>query len=557
MSQTLGQPIIVENKAGAAGAIGAVTVAQAPADGYTALVGPSSAIVINPHVSQISYDVARDFRPVGLVMKAETLIVAHPSKGFNSLADVIGYARANPGKLTFGSFGPGSSAHLVMAHMQSVADIELLHVPYKGAAPAELALVAGEIDLLVVNTVSSLPHIEAGKMTPIALISSAQSQTFPKLAKAADFFPNFIFDTWVALYVPAKTSEAIVDDSTQQWSKRSGSRSLWKTCVARALSRRRGRRRILWRFRHLKASAGRMQPHRRKRGAGSNERMWPPIVRSHLDDGIGEMTEPDRSTQSSPLRGLKVIELGTMIAGPVGCTLLGDFGADIIKIEQPKTGDTLRQLGPFVDGESLFWNVDGRNKRSVAIDLHHREGQDLVRRLVAQADAVVENFRPGTLAKWGLSFADLIKINPRLVMVSVSGFGQTGPYSSRAAYDRTALAFGGLLHVTGYPDRPPVRPGLPVADYTTALFCAFSLVMALYERDVRGGQGKHVDVALYESMFRFSEAVLAAYDRLGEVRQRQGNIHPAASPAEHFETSDGRFLVLAVGNTAMFSALLR
>lgn len=267
------------------------------------------------------------------------------------------------------------------------------------------------------------------------------------------------------------------------------------------------------------------------------------------------MDEQERSTQSSPLRGVKVIELGTMIAGPVGCTLLGDFGADIIKIEQPKTGDTLRHLGPFVDGESLFWNVDGRNKRSVAIDLHQPEGQELVRRLIAQADAVVENFRPGTLAKWGLSFADLIKINPRLVMVSVSGFGQTGPYSSRAAYDRTALAFGGLLHVTGYPDRPPVRPGLPVADYTTALFCAFSLVMALYERDARGGQGKHVDVALYESMFRFSEAVIAAYDRLGEVRHRQGNIHPAASPAEHFETSDGRFLVLAIGNTAMFRRL--
>lgn len=211
MSQSLGQPIIVENKAGAAGAIGAVTVAQAPADGYTALVGPSSAIVINPHVSRISYDVDRDFRPVGLIMKAETLIVAHPSKGFNSLQDVIAYAQKNPGKLTFGSFGAGSSAHLVMAHLQAVAGIELLHVPYKGAAPAELALVAGEIDLLVVNTVSSLPHIEAGKMTPIVLVSSARSQIFPKLAKSSDSFRDFVFDTWVGLYVPAKTTDAIVN----------------------------------------------------------------------------------------------------------------------------------------------------------------------------------------------------------------------------------------------------------------------------------------------------------------------------------------------------------
>ncbi len=177
---------------------------------------------------------------------------------------------------------------------------------------------------------------------------------------------------------------------------------------------------------------------------------------------------------ASPLEGLKVIELGTMIAGPVGCTLLGDFGANIIKIELPKQGDALRHLGPFVDGESLFWNVDGRNKKSVAIDLHHPEGQDLVKQLVAQADAVVENFRPGTLGKWGLAFNDLIKINPKLVMVSVSGFGQNGPYASRAAYDRVAIAFGGLLNITGYPDRPPVRPGLPMADYLTALFSAFS-----------------------------------------------------------------------------------
>lgn len=211
MSQSLGQPVIVENKAGAAGAIGAVTVAQAPADGYTALIGPSTAIVINPHVSQIAYDVGRDFRPVGLIMKAETLIVAHPSKGFTSLADVISYARANPGKLTFGSFSSGSSAHLVMAHLQAAAGIDLLHVPYKGAAPAEFALVAGEIDLLVVNTVSSLPHIEARKMTPIALISSAESQIFPKLARAADLLPDFVFDTWLALYVPAKTSDAVVN----------------------------------------------------------------------------------------------------------------------------------------------------------------------------------------------------------------------------------------------------------------------------------------------------------------------------------------------------------
>lgn len=211
MSQSLGQNVIVENKAGASGAIGVVSVAQAPADGYTALIGASTAIVINPHVTQVSYDVSRDLRPVGLIMKAETLIVANPSKGLKSLADVVSHAKANPGKLTFGSVGIGSSAHLAMAHLQSASGIDLLHVPYKGAAPAELALVAGEVDLLVVNTVSALPHIEAGKMVPVALLSSAKSQVFPKLQAASDFVPDFVFDTWLALYVPAKTGDEIVN----------------------------------------------------------------------------------------------------------------------------------------------------------------------------------------------------------------------------------------------------------------------------------------------------------------------------------------------------------
>jgi len=210
MTQLLGQPAIVENKAGASGSIGVQTVVLAPPDGYTALIAPSTAVVINPHVTRVPYDVERDLRPVGLIMKAETLIVAHPSKNLGSLADVIGYAKSNPGKLTFGSFGIGSSAHLVMAHLQAVAGIEMLHVPYKGAAPAELALMAGEIDILVVNSITAFPNIEAGRMIPIALLSSAQSTLLPKLARASDQLPDFVFDTWVALYAPAKTSNEIV-----------------------------------------------------------------------------------------------------------------------------------------------------------------------------------------------------------------------------------------------------------------------------------------------------------------------------------------------------------
>lgn len=199
-----------------------------------------------------------------------------------------------------------------------------------------------------------------------------------------------------------------------------------------------------------------------------------------------DTTTPARS---GPLAGLRILELGTMIAGPVVGTLLADFGAEVIKIEQPGTGDTLRQIGPFEQGESLYWNVEGRNKKSVTLDLRLPEGQALLRDLARQADAVVENFRPGTLTKWGLNYAELARANPRIVMLSISGFGQTGPNASQAAYDRIALAFGGLMHLTGYPDRPPLKSGNSLADYQSALFGAFALMMALYQRDACGGRG--------------------------------------------------------------------
>ncbi|KDC79580.1 CaiB/BaiF CoA transferase family protein [Bordetella bronchiseptica] len=265
-----------------------------------------------------------------------------------------------------------------------------------------------------------------------------------------------------------------------------------------------------------------------------------------------DTTTPARS---GPLAGLRILELGTMIAGPVVGTLLADFGAEVIKIEQPGTGDTLRQIGPFEQGESLYWNVEGRNKKSVTLDLRLPEGQALLRDLARQADAVVENFRPGTLTKWGLDYAELARANPRIVMLSISGFGQTGPNASRAAYDRIALAFGGLMHLTGYPDRPPLKSGNSLADYQSALFGAFALMMALYQRDACGGPGQHIDLALYESVFRFTDVLSAAHDRLGTVRQRQGNVHFAAAPGETFEMRDGRFLILTVSNSAMFARL--
>ena len=260
--------------------------------------------------------------------------------------------------------------------------------------------------------------------------------------------------------------------------------------------------------------------------------------------------------RQGPLAGLRIIDLGTMLAGPVACTLLADFGAEVIKIEQPGTGDTLRQIGPFLEGESLFWNVEGRNKKSVTLDLKAPQGRDLLLRLVSEADAVVENFRPGTLARLGLDYEALRAANPRIVLLSISGFGQYGPYAGRAGYDRVALAFGGLMHITGFPDRPPVKSGVSIADYQTALFGALSLMMALYHRDASGaGTGQHIDLSLYESVFRFTDVLTLAYDRLGQVRERQGNIGLAGAPGEHFPTQDGRYLILTISNDVMFYRL--
>lgn len=254
-----------------------------------------------------------------------------------------------------------------------------------------------------------------------------------------------------------------------------------------------------------------------------------------------------------PLSGIRVIDIGTMVAGPVAATLLGDLGAEVIKVEQPGSGDTLRHLGPLGEtGDGLWWNVEGRNKKSITLNLRQAEGQRILKELVKHADVVVENFRPGALAGWGLSWQDLEQVNPRLVMLSVSGFGQTGPYATRAGYDRVALATGGALQISGYPDRPPVRPGTAVADYQAALFGAYGIMVALYNRDVSGGKGQQIDLSLYESVFRFTEDLVTAYDKLGVKRERTGNIHPAGAPCDHFEAADGRYIAFSVSSDRMY-----
>ena len=257
------------------------------------------------------------------------------------------------------------------------------------------------------------------------------------------------------------------------------------------------------------------------------------------------------------LSGLRILDIGTMVAGPVACTLFADFGAEVIKVEVPGRGDTVRDIGPFVDGKCLYWSVEARGKKSVTLDLRQPEGKELLLQLIEQADAVVENFRPGTLEKWGLGYDVMKARNSDLLLLRISGFGQTGPYSERAGYDRIALAFGGLMGITGYADRPPVRIGTSIADYQTAILGAFALMMAIYHRDLHGGGGQEIDLAMYESVIRFTEVLVPAYDRMGTIRERRGNKHFAAAPGEHFRTSDGRYLILTISADAGFQRLCK
>jgi crotonobetainyl-CoA:carnitine CoA-transferase CaiB-like acyl-CoA transferase len=249
-----------------------------------------------------------------------------------------------------------------------------------------------------------------------------------------------------------------------------------------------------------------------------------------------------------PLSGIRVLDIGILIAGPFGATMLGDFGAEVIKVEQPGVGDALR--GTPVNGKanrSGNWLVEGRNKKSVTLNLRVPEGQKILRELVKVSDVLFENFTPGTLEKWGLGWEDLKAINPRLIMVRVSGYGQYGPYAKRAGYDRIALGFSGYMYPTGFPDRFPVRPAFPTADYNTGTFGALSAMLALYHRDAQGGQGQMIDLALYEPTFRITADMMTKYAQTGVNRERIGNRNPTFSPAGTFETKDGRYVQIAAG----------
>jgi crotonobetainyl-CoA:carnitine CoA-transferase CaiB-like acyl-CoA transferase len=256
------------------------------------------------------------------------------------------------------------------------------------------------------------------------------------------------------------------------------------------------------------------------------------------------------------LQGLRVLDAGTMIAGPLAATQLADFGAEVIKIEQPRIGDAMRHWAPMKEGRSLWWKVIARNKRLVTLSLSHPDGQALFRRMVADADIVVENYRPGTFERWGLGYAELAKLNPRVVLVRVSGFGQTGPYAHRGGYGTVAEAFSGIPSFTGFPDRPPTLPGFPMADSVAATFAAMAAMFAIYRRDQGGvGTGQEIDVSLYEPLFRLAEAQVIGFDQLGIVKQRRGNRLAEDSPRNTYETADGRWIGISASSQRTFERL--
>jgi len=259
---------------------------------------------------------------------------------------------------------------------------------------------------------------------------------------------------------------------------------------------------------------------------------------------------------SGPLAGLRVVELGTLIAGPFCTRLLAEFGAEVIKIEAPDGGDPLRTWRKLHRGTSLWWSVQSRNKKSVTTSLKTEAGQEVVRRLVKSADILVENFRPGALEKWNLGWDRLSAIHPGLIMVRLSGYGQTGPYRDQPGFGAIGEAMGGIRFVTGYPDRPPVRAGISLGDSIAAMYGVIGALMALNARHGNGGKGQVVDVALYEAVFSLMESLLPEYDVGGFVRERSGASLPGIVPSNTYTTRDGKYLVIGANADSIFKRLM-
>ncbi|MBU8878705.1 CoA transferase [Bacillus sp. FJAT-29790] len=256
-----------------------------------------------------------------------------------------------------------------------------------------------------------------------------------------------------------------------------------------------------------------------------------------------------------PLTGVKILDISTMIAAPFGATLLADLGAEVTKIELPGKGDTLRTVGPWKGKEALRWPGLARNKKSVTLDIRTTEGKAIFLKLIKNVDILIENFRPGTLEKWGLGYEELKKINPQLIMTRVSGYGQTGPYKEKAGFGTPGTAFSGHTAIQGFADRPPVSPSYSLLDYITGVYVAFATVSALYHRETTDEEGQEVEMGLYESIFRMLEFLVAEYDQNGVVRERSPGLAGHSSPAGTYETKDGKFVVLVCSTDSTFNRL--
>ncbi|MFI8747248.1 CaiB/BaiF CoA transferase family protein [Pseudomonas sp. NPDC077186] len=263
------------------------------------------------------------------------------------------------------------------------------------------------------------------------------------------------------------------------------------------------------------------------------------------------------SAPSQPLAGLKVIELGSLIAGPFAARICAEFGAEVIKVESPDGGDPLRKWRKLYEGTSLWWFVQARNKRSITLNLKHEAGREVLRKLLADADILIENFRPGVLEKLGLGWDVLHALNPKLVMVRLSGFGQSGPLKDQPGFGAVGESMGGLRYITGFEDRPPVRTGISIGDSIAALWGVIGALMALRQREVNGGSGQVVDVALYEAVFAMMESMVPEFDVFGFVRERSGNIMPGITPSSIHTCADGRHIQIGANGDAIFQRFMR
>jgi len=262
-------------------------------------------------------------------------------------------------------------------------------------------------------------------------------------------------------------------------------------------------------------------------------------IKEHYDFPVTTKSE------NKPLKGVRVIDAGNMVAAPFATVLLADFGAEVIKIEHPKYGDGQRKLEPIMNGIPLWWKSVSRNKRCITLDLGKPEGADIFKRLIKGTDVIVENYRPGTFEKWSIGYDAIRAIDPKIILLRISGFGQTGPYKNRAGFGRVAEAMGGLTNLIGEADGPPMSPGYPLGDLIAGIFGSLSIMMALYHRDLRGGEGQVIDLALFEAVFRFLDFDPIQYDQMQTVHMRTGNRVAYVAPSSMFKTKDGKYLTLA------------